>query len=701
MPNRLASESSPYLLQHAENPVDWWPWCDEAFERAKAEDKPIFLSVGYSACHWCHVMEHESFENDSIAGLLNDNFISIKVDREERPDVDHIYMQAVMALSGHGGWPLSAFLTPHQQFFFGGTYWPPENRSGLPGFAHVLQSVAASYKNQRDTIEQQSAKVSELLEKNSAARRAESTSDDELLSRNTISNAIDALQKSFDVTDGGFGSAPKFPHPMDLNLLIRSLDFADTLANQSRASVGQMIEVTLNKMAYGGIYDHLAGGFARYSVDTKWLVPHFEKMLYDNAQLANVYLNAYQATDNKFFRRVTEKTLDYIQNYLTDEAGGFYSTEDADSEGVEGKFYVWSKAEVLDVLGNEIGERFCGLYNISESGNFEGSNILHVNISYGEFAEKHGLEKDSLRAEMAEARTKLLNVRDRRVRPGLDDKVLVSWNALAIDAFANASTLDPQNTYLLTAQNAANFLLNALRRDDGRLLHTWRNGQAKLDAYLDDYAYLINALVSLYEADFDPRWIDRACDLLRIMIGRFADDDGGFFFTADDHESLIVRTRDLQDSSVPSGSSMAAYSLIRLGRLVGNTEWIELGKQTILTAAGLIERAPAATGQMLLALDLLLRPNSQHVLIDDPQNPLRRDLLELFLASRDKSVCSIFATQTEAGHSVNLNRVLTGKTAIGGQPTLYICENFTCLAPIVGPEAIEQHFKPANLGEIV
>ena len=570
-PNRLAQESSPYLLQHANNPVDWYPWCEEALARARTEDKPIFLSIGYSACHWCHVMEHESFEDERIAGILNENFINIKVDREERPDLDQIYMNAMMALrGGGGGWPLSVFLTPSQEVFFGGTYWPPSSRMGMPGFDHVLHSVLDAFVSRRDQVTEQSQKITAWL------NTAEVQETDLSPTREWLITAANTIAQHFDHENGGIGGAPKFPHAMDLRLLtLLARTWADDQPLDKEALLS-MVGLTCRKMALGGIFDHLGGGFARYSVDEKWLVPHFEKMLYDNALLTDVYLEMFLATRDEFYRDVVSQTLNYLQVQLTDDSGAFYSTEDADSEGEEGKFYVWSKDEITTALGHEAGKRFCEFYHVTESGNFEGQNILNRTMSFQQFADRSGMEEAELRQQMQSAREKLLSIRNRRVRPGLDDKVLVSWNGLAIHAMARAGTILNEPKYGIAAANAANFILDNIRDENGRLFHTWRHGKAKLPAYLDDYAYFVASLIELYLYDFDENWIQHAITLTNQMIEHFAAPDGqGFYFTADDSEQLIARTKAFQDSSVPSGNSMAAYALLRMGRLIGDTGYID------------------------------------------------------------------------------------------------------------------------------
>lgn len=685
MTNRLSRESSPYLLQHADNPVDWYPWSEEALRRSEAEDKPIFLSIGYSACHWCHVMEHESFEDQQIAKVLNENFICIKVDREERPDLDQIYMNAVMAIrGGGGGWPLSVFLTPSQEVFFGGTYWPPRSRMNMPGFDHVLASVLDAYKNRREQVEAQSRQVSDWL------NEVDLVDDKTQISSDLFLTAVDTLHSNFDFENGGFGGAPKFPHPMDLELLMRLSRRWPAGCRPGRNSIMEMVEVNLKKMAKGGIFDHLAGGFARYSVDEYWLVPHFEKMLYDNALLASIYVEMYQETDDAFYGDVASQTLGYLLREMTDAKGGFYSTVDADSEGVEGKFYVWDRHEVMKILGPDTGELFCQLYHVSEAGNFEGRNILNLTQTEEEFAKELGLDPTAIQEQMRSARMALRDVRSQRVRPGLDDKILVSWNALAISAMARAAVglKDGRNQeYLEAAEKAAAFILDELTDEQGRLLHTWRKGEAKLAAYLDDYAYFIVALLDLYRASFDEVWIDHAADLARIMIRHFQGENG-FFFTADDHEALIARSQSFQDSSVPSGNAMAALALERLARLLGKPEWNEMAVSILRGAIPLMKRSPLASGQMLVALQWALEPSVELVFFAEDASHFRR--LEEQLQARKLDSLSVICRLESCYCSSHLDLVTEGKQMLEGEPTLYICQNHSCQSPSIGWDAIEE-----------
>jgi uncharacterized protein YyaL (SSP411 family) len=678
MPNRLANELSPYLIQHANNPVDWYPWGQEALDRARNEDKPIFLSVGYSACHWCHVMEHESFEDEEIARRLNEHFVPVKVDREERPDLDQIYMHAVQAMTGRGGWPMSVFLTPELKPFFGGTYWPPQARMGMPGFQQVLEAVADAWQHRRQQAIDQAEQLTEHLRQATAPGTAEMALPDELL-KNGVAN----LERSFDFTHGGFGGAPKFPHAVDLQLLLRAWH------RWPREGILQMVRLNLDKMARGGIYDHLGGGFARYSVDERWLVPHFEKMLYDNALLAGVYLDAYLVTRDPEYDRVAQETLDYVLRDMTDPRGGFHSAEDADSEGVEGKFYVWSPEEVHEVLGDEAGTRFCEVYDVTAHGNFEGKSILNLAQSIDQCASAKGWDAQQLRAELAASRAKLLEARQRRVRPARDDKVLVSWNGLMIDALAKAAGALASDRYLQAAIAAAEFIQNQVVDQDGRLLHCWRDGRARHHAYLDDYACLTNSLVSLYEASLEERWIDEAVSLADAMLKRFRDvEQGGFYFTANDHESLILRSKEFQDGSVPSANSMAATALIRLGSLCGRADYQHAGQEILDQATGLMKQHPTAAGQMLNALDMQLGPLSEIVVIGDPSEPdtaeVIKDLRSRYIPNR------VFACRAHADApdgSVELDPIFVGREPSERPPTVYVCQKFVCGAPSRGKDA--------------
>ena len=675
MPNHLANETSPYLLQHVNNPVDWHPWGKEALELAKAKNKPIFLSIGYSACHWCHVMEHESFENEAIAKSLNEKFVCIKVDREERPDLDQIYMNAVQLMTGRGGWPMSVFLTPDLKPFFAGTYWPPKRSRGMPGFDEIIVGVANAWENNREAVVDTSDKLTADLGRLGNLGGGE-------LSEELITSAVGHFRRTFDSTYGGFGGAPKFPSPMGLQLLLRYWH-----RQQDRQAL-RMVTVTLDRMAAGGIYDHLGGGFARYSVDARWLVPHFEKMLYDNSQLAATYVEAYQATGDENYARVVRETLDYTLRDMTDTGGGFYSTEDADSEGVEGKFYVWTPTQLREILGDQAATTFARVYDVSEQGNFEHANILNLPKTIEQQATALGREVRELEQELAASRAKLFAAREKRIHPGKDDKVIVAWNGLMIDAMARAGAVLGEQKYLDAAAKAADFLLTKLRRDDGRLLHTWRHGEAKLDAYLDDYANLAGGLVSLYEATFDGQHLDQAIALVQTILDHFTDStDGGFFYTADDHEQLIVRNKDLYDNAVPSGNAMAATVLLRLGKLTGEQKYLDAATGAMQTTVGLMRQAPAGVAQILIALDMHLGPTYELVfagnLAEQPSQAVLADLRRRYLPNKVLS----FTGET-SDTPATLKDLLAGKKMLDGKPTLFVCEGFTCQAPAIGDEAI-------------
>ena len=684
--NRLARETSPYLLQHAQNPVDWYPWGPEALARAKAEDRPIFLSIGYSACHWCHVMEHESFENPDIAALMNEHFVNIKVDREERPDLDQIYMTAVQAMIGHGGWPMSVFLTPDLKPFYGGTYFPPTDSRGMDGFPRVLLSVARAWAERRRDILASAGEMTERLQAMGSVPAGEGA-----LEVGLLDGAARGLLRSFDPRHGGFGKAPKFPHPMDLKVLLRQH------ARTGDAEALHAARQTLDKMARGGIYDHLGGGFARYSTDDRWLVPHFEKMLYDNALLTSTYLEAYQVTGDEEFARVARETIDYVLGRMTGPEGGIYSTEDADSEGVEGKYYVWSLAEVEEVLGPGRAEAFAYVYDVTERGNWEGHNILNLPKTVAQAARVLNRDEAGLRAELAEDRAKLLAVRDRRVPPGKDTKVLTSWNGLMLAALADGSRVLKNEIYLHAAERAAGFLLDRMRADDGRLLRTYKDGQAKLNGYLDDYANLIDGLTRLYEAGGTPRWVESATDLARVMIDEFADpDEGGFFYTGKSHEALIARQKDAYDNATPSGNAMAATALLRLGALTGRDDLGEAGRAALRSVRRILGETPMAAGQSLIALDFALAPPREFAVIagDDP-GEFRAAVEAIYARFLPHKVVAP-ATAEQARRLAPAVALLADRTARDGRTTTYVCERFACRAPVVGVGALESALAGAS-----
>jgi uncharacterized protein YyaL (SSP411 family) len=687
--NRLVSETSPYLKQHAHNPVDWYPWGKEALAKAKELDRPIFLSVGYSACHWCHVMEHESFENAEIAKILNDNFVSIKVDREERPDLDQIYMSAVQILTqlttGHaqGGWPMSVFLTPDLQPFYGGTYFPPDDRYGRPGFQRVLLALLDMWKTRRGELDKQGVQIAQFINESSKGAPATGEPKPEL-----IQNAVDQLRRNFDRTYGGFGAAPKFPHAMELRLLLRAWK---RLGDDQALD---MAKLTLNKMAMGGLYDQLGGGFHRYSTDERWLVPHFEKMLYDNALLSQAYLEGYLATGEMFYRRIVERTLEYVLREMTGPDGAFYSTQDADSEGEEGKFYVWSVKEIESVLGKDAAEVFSYVYGVSAEGNWEGQNILNRGKTDEQDAKLLKIGVDELRRLLHEGRQKLLQVRSKRVWPGRDEKILTAWNALMIAGFAEAGRALEEPRYTEAAVKAADFLLGPMRSSTGRLFRTTKAGaQPKLNAYLEDYAYLVNALVSVYEATFAPRWIESALSLAEVMVEQFWDaSDPGFFFTGKDHEALIARVKDLHDSSTPSGNSMAVTALLRLGRLSGRSDLLGKAEQALKAGQGLMEKAPMAAGQMMIAFDFHLGPVREFAIVGElAGEETKRVLRAIFGQFLPDKVVALKSPDAKEDKNVGL---LKDKPAHGPVAT-YICQNFTCQAPLIGAAAAEKALQKA------
>ncbi|MEE2642282.1 MAG: thioredoxin domain-containing protein [Planctomycetota bacterium] len=692
MSNRLSCESSPYLLQHAENPVDWYPWSEEALEKAKVENKPIFLSIGYSACHWCHVMEHESFENPEIARVLNENFVSIKVDREERPDIDQVYMQAVMALRrGQGGWPLSAFLTPDQDVFFGGTYWPPSDSRGLPGFQRVLAGVLDAFRNRRDEVDLQSRKVTRYL--NEVANGEEPDRADEMLKPALVEQVGEALERMFDFQHGGFGRAPKFPHSMDLQVLMR-LEFQEKPGPESAREKSRwmkMVCLHLDKMALGGIYDHLGGGFARYSVDEQWLVPHFEKMLYDNGLLMDAYLDALSLTGKRLYADRATETFDYQIRQMTDPGGAYHSTEDADSEGVEGKHYVWSVEAIHEVLGPDRGELFCQVYGVTRNGNFEGSNVLNLKKELEECAWERSEDPAAFCASLATCRSELFSARQQRIRPGKDDKILTGWNGLMIQAMARGGMILQRPDYLESAVAAATFIDSRMRQPDGiGLFHTSRQGVAKIDAYLDDYSYFINALVTLYEATAEPSWLQRAVELADLVIREFHDPvQGGFFFAARSTEQLIAPSKEFQDSSVPSGNSMMVTALARLFRLNGRQEFREVAWGTARKSLELILRSPTAAGQMVCGIDRLVAPSQEVVVCASPED--RTEIVSAIFA-RYHPNRNIAHAPSDSGNPFLAPELLAGKSMVNGKPTVYICEGYRCSAPLVGISAIRDHF---------
>jgi uncharacterized protein YyaL (SSP411 family) len=644
MANRLARETSPYLLQHKDNPVDWNPWGEEALARARDEDRPILLSIGYSACHWCHVMERESFEDEETARLMNERFVPIKLDREERPDIDSIYMEACQAMTGQGGWPLNVFLSPEQVPFYAGTYFPPEPRQGMPSWRQVLEAVAAAWDERREEIRQGGERIAEQLQ--GGARLRPSSED---FDPRSLDHAVENLRATFDAANGGFGGAPKFPPASALELLLR------------RGETG-MAAQTLRAMASGGMYDQVGGGFARYSVDAHWLVPHFEKMLYDNALLARAYLHGWQVTGDQLFRDVTEETLDWALRELRGPEGGFMSALDADSEGVEGKFYVWSLDELVELAGEEAAAWF----GATSRGNFEGANIPVRGPGEPE-------QRDEWRRRLYEARA-------RRVWPAIDDKRLTSWNALMIAALAEAGAVLGREDYLDAARDCAGFVLTELRDGDGRLLRSWKDGQGRLNAYLEDHAYLVEALLTLYESSFEPRWFSAGREIADAMTERFADaEHGGFFETSSDHERLLARRKDLEDHPIPSGNSSAAYGLLRLAALTGEHRYEHHAVSVLRLLHELAPRHPQAFAHLLQALDFHLSQPREVALVGDDLRPL-----EAVVRARFRPHIVL------AGGEPGEVPLLEGREPVDGRAAAYVCERFACKAPVTEPEELER-----------
>jgi uncharacterized protein YyaL (SSP411 family) len=647
MPNRLARETSPYLRQHQDNPVDWYAWGDEALERSRREQRPLLVSIGYSACHWCHVMERESFEDPEIAALMNEAFVCIKVDREERPDVDAACMEACQAMTGQGGWPLNAFLTPDQAPFYVGTYFPPEPRHGMPSWRAVLEAVADAWAQRREDVRQSGAQI--LASLGATARMQASQ---EPIAEAALEEAVVSLRGSYDVAQGGFARAPKFPMASVIEFLL------------ARGETDMSLQ-TLRAMARGGIYDQVGGGFARYAVDITWTVPHFEKMLYDNALLARAYLHGWQVSGDPVLRRVCTETLDWALREMRGPEGGFCAALDADSEGVEGKFYVWTAAELRAAL-NELAEPALAYFGATEAGNFEGANVL----------EARGPEPD----QREEIRRRLYAVREQRVWPGLDDKRLCSWNALMITALAEAGAALMAPDYVAAASAGAEFVLGSLRDAEGQLLRTWKDGRGQIDGYLEDYAFTVQALTALYEATFEPRWYREAIVLADAMIARFADPErGGFFTTAADRPLSFARRKDLEDSPIPSGSSAAAFGLLRLARLSGSAEYERQALGGLALLAPIAGRHPLAFGHALQAFDFhLARVREVAIAGSGPE----ADALASVVRTRFEPHVVL------AGGPGNEVPLLEGRQALSGQAAAYVCEHFTCQAPVSDPDAL-------------
>jgi hypothetical protein len=666
MPNRLAGEHSLYLRQHADNPVDWYPWGEEALAAARQQDKPILLSIGYSACHWCHVMAHESFENPVIAALMNTDFVCIKVDREERPDIDTIYMDAVQAMTGGGGWPLTVFLTPDARPFYGGTYFPPEDRAGMPGFPRVLGSIASAYRTRRGELLQGAQALTAAL-----LRTPPKTSSTGLLSAQVLIQAYEGTAQAYDRTYGGFGRAPKFPQPLILEYLLRyHYRSGDALALE-------MVSQTLKAMASGGIYDQLGGGFHRYSTDQVWLAPHFEKMLYDNALLARLYLHAWMATGEERFRQVVEETLDFVLRELRDPLGGFYSTLDADSEGQEGKFYLWTQDEIHQILGEPATSTLSAYYGITTAGNFEGRNILHLPNP-----------KAQTPADLAGYRARLLAAREERARPGRDQKVIAGWNGLMLAALVEAGVVLNRSDFLQAAEACGQFILDGMCDNTGRLLHVYQDGAARIPGFLEDYGAVIDGLLSLHSATLAGRWLAASINLGSQMVEEFWDGTGGFYDTGIRHEELISRPRSTFDGATPSGPAAAAFALLHLATVTGNQDWRRIAATSLGSMATAMQQQPLGHGHWLCALDYYLDQPLEMAIVGWPQHPTTRRLLNVAhrVWGPNRVIAGLDPDDPEPLSSVAL---LENKLMMNGQPTAYLCQGYQCQAPTTNPTALE------------
>jgi uncharacterized protein YyaL (SSP411 family) len=667
--NRLIHETSPYLLQHAHNPVDWYPWGEEAFQKARGENKPVLLSIGYSACHWCHVMERESFENEKIAALMNELFVNIKVDREERPDLDEIYMNAVQMLTGRGGWPMTVFLTPEGKPFYGGTYFPPEDRYGVPGFPKILIGVANAYREKPQDVEQSVNQILAALQRMSKSKETQQPFSSEI-----IAQSAQQLAQAYDPKYGGFGKAPKFPNVGVYELFLRHY------RHSKNERYLEMVAHTLRQMADGGIYDQLGGGFHRYSVDEKWLVPHFEKMLYDNAQLVRIYAQVYCATKDPFFKRVVDESVSYLIREMLDPNGGFYSTQDADSEGEEGKFFVWTPAEINRILGEEAGEIFCRIYDVSEHGNFEEKNILHPILTLEQASKLFKREQTEIERLVIQAKKQLFHEREKRIKPFRDEKVLTSWNGLMLSGLAEAIKISQNATYVEAADRTLKFFFREMFRN-GSLLHTYKDGKAKLFGYLDDHAFFAAGLLDLYEATLERAHFENARKVADTMIREFWDEqDGAFFYTGKSHEELIARSKPVFDGSIPSGNAVATQLLLRLYHYTGEEHYLAKAETILRTYYDAMASQPFGFAHMLAALDFYLEKPKEIVLVGNPEDQRTKGFLTNIHSSYLPNLTLQLAGPDQPLETIS--PLLAGKTQIDGTPTAYVCQNFTCSRPV-------------------
>ena len=674
--NHLIHEKSPYLLQHAGNPVDWYPWCQEAFQKAKKEDQPIFLSIGYATCHWCHVMAHESFEDEEVAKLLNQSFVSIKVDREERPDIDRIYMSVCQALTGQGGWPLTIFMTPEGNPFFAGTYFPKSSRMGMVGFTELLTRVSSLWRRDREHILQDSEKIRQAIQKEASLDAA-----GPVLDQGVLGKAYGHFLQAFDAVSGGFGKAPKFPTPHYLTFLLR------WYRRSQDPQAASMVEKTLEAMRSGGIFDQIGFGFHRYSVDERWLVPHFEKMLYDQALLAIAYTEAYQAMGKVQHGQVAREIFTYVLRDMTSPEGGFYSAEDADSEGKEGLFYVWTPQEVKKHLGENLGDLFCRFYGISPGGNFEeGTSIPHTSQTPQSFATQEKMELKELEEALKKGRKELFQVREKRVHPLKDDKMISSWNGLMIAALAKGYQALQDEAYAQAAQKAANFILQRMRTAHGRLHRRYRHGHIAYPGFLDDYAYLIWGLMELYEATFEVRYLQEAIHLNQIMIELFWDEEkSGFYFSGRDGEPLISRPKDIYDGAVPSGNSVAALNLLRLSRITGKLDLEKKAAQLLQVFSASVAEYPMAYTQFLIALDFMIGPSQEIVIAGDWDLEETRAMIAFVQQSFLPHKVLLVRPEGHAGQKLSaLSPFVEGMRPLNKRTTVYLCENYTCKTPLAG-----------------
>ncbi len=686
MANRLARETSPYLLQHKDNPVDWYPWGEEALAKARKEDKPVLLSVGYSACHWCHVMERESFEDAATARLMNEHFVNIKVDREERPDIDSIYMSAVQAMTQHGGWPMTVFMTPDGAPFYAGTYFPPRPARGMPSFLQVLTSLADAYTNRRDDVMSSAENVREYLQTATGAAIPRSGETGET---GILDAAAGSLLSQLDDRFGGFGGAPKFPQPMNLEVLLRY-----HYRTGDRAALSG-VERTLQSMAAGGIYDQLGGGFARYSVDAYWLVPHFEKMLYDNALLVHIYLETYQATGNVFYRRIAGETIDYVLRDMTSPEGGFYAAEDADSEGEEGKFYVWTPEEIQEALDPEDARLAARYWDVTERGNFEGKNILNVPRPPEAVASEFRLSTEELSERISNIRQTLLARREERVRPGRDEKILAAWNGLMLKSLAFAARVTGNEEYRRAAEKNANFLLEKLLVDS-RLRRSYKDGQARFNGYLEDYAMVADGLVALYEATFEKRWLEEANSLAESIVELFWEEERGTFYdTPADHEKLVTRPRDIYDNASPSGTSVATDVLLRLALFLDKDEYRAIAETVLEDLAGGMERLPGGFGRLLTAKDFADARPYEVAIVGNPEGEDTQALVDAVYARYlpNKVVAGRSEDDEEAADLVPL---LADRPVREGRATAYVCVQYACQTPTTDPEELLRQLSPGQ-----